>query len=516
MNFESVIVEGSSHASYYPGSTSINLKVIYDKQSRRIIGAQAVGQNEGVDKRLDVISTAMAGKLTVDDLGHLDLAYAPPFGSARDVINTAGFAGRNNALGLINKVSVLNSANDALAPLVIDVRDELSHSVSPVPPKFLGGCDSADLINIPLEKIRGRLGDIIELTKSGRSVITVCNRGKLSYFASRILSDHGIKVESLSGGLTMLRNRYLDASAIVPTAVAKDEPGLLPRVHKSDVSKAVQVIESTEKLDVCGIACPGPIMAIRKRLPSLRPGSSLIVTASDEGFLNDFPAFCRMNNLEVVSVSKKSGLVTGILKVPGVQSNDRPQDFSDKQSDSKRKEGDVPVPIANNTNDVAIVVFSGELDKVLAAFVIANGAVAMGGKVTMFFTFWGLNALKKSSDNVSKPGDAAVLSHSHKALMDEMLNLMLPKDANHLPLSHLNFGGFGQILMKNQMKSKHLPNLPDLMASAIASEKVRIVGCTMSMDAFGINKSELISSTELGGVADFLEAAARAKTTLFI
>ena len=146
-------ITGPSHASYYPGSHPVTLKTVFDKESGKLLGAQAVGGLDGVDKRLDVMATALAGGLHINDLAHLDLAYAPPFGSARDVINTAGFCGVNQREGMLKTVTSL-AAQDGVHPLVIDVRDATMAAVRPVPSLEDGGADACHVHNIPLEELR--------------------------------------------------------------------------------------------------------------------------------------------------------------------------------------------------------------------------------------------------------------------------------------------------------------------------------------------------------------------------
>ena len=151
------------------------------------------------------------------------------------------------------------------------------------------------------------------------------------------------------------------------------------------------------------------------------------------------------------------------------------------------------------------MVFSGELDKAMAALVIANGALAMGGKATLFFTFWGINILRKDSPPVI----------SDKGFMDKMFGWMLPRGVNKLPLSNMHMGGMGTKMMKDRMRDKQLPNLPDLLQSAVEGG-ARLVVCNMSMEAMGLRKEELIDGIEFGGVAEFLGASSASGTNLFI
>lgn len=179
--YQTVTVNGSSHASYFPGAETITLKLLWSPEDGRVLGAQASGR-DGVDKRLDVIATALRGKLTIDDLAHLELAYAPPFGNAKDVINVAGFAAGNIRDGLLHPVPDLASAGAQ----IIDVRPAASAAKLPVP----------GAKNIPLPQLRQRLDEI----DKSQPVFTVCQMGKTSYFAARILANHGFDARSILGG----------------------------------------------------------------------------------------------------------------------------------------------------------------------------------------------------------------------------------------------------------------------------------------------------------------------------
>ncbi len=179
--YQTITVNGSSHASYYPGSETITLKLLWSPDDGRVLGAQACGKG-GVDKRLDVIATAIRGRLTIDDLAHLELAYAPPFGSAKDVINVAGFAAGNLRDGLLVPVASLADAGAQ----VVDVRPAATAAKKPVP----------GARNIPLAELRSRLN---ELDRT-QPVFTICQMGKTSYFAARILANHGFDARSILGG----------------------------------------------------------------------------------------------------------------------------------------------------------------------------------------------------------------------------------------------------------------------------------------------------------------------------
>jgi NADPH-dependent 2,4-dienoyl-CoA reductase/sulfur reductase-like enzyme/rhodanese-related sulfurtransferase len=182
--FETVSVNDSHHASYYPGARPMTLKIIWEPTSGRLLGAQVCGY-EGIDKRLDVLSTAIVAQMTVEDLCHLELAYAPPFGSAKDVINLAGFAACNRRDGLV--VHTCDLPSDPQVQ-VVDVRGKALSEAFPVPGKA---------INIPFLSLRASL----DMLDRSRPVVTVCAFGKMSYFAARVLSQQGFDVASFSGGI---------------------------------------------------------------------------------------------------------------------------------------------------------------------------------------------------------------------------------------------------------------------------------------------------------------------------
>lgn len=151
-----------------------------------------------------------------------------------------------------------------------------------------------------------------------------------------------------------------------------------------------------------------------------------------------------------------------------------------------------------------IIMFSGDLDKAMASLIIANGAAAMGDDVTIFYTFWGLNVLRKAQKIKVK-----------KEFMENMFGFMMPRGAEKLGLSKMNFGGAGTAMMKSIMKKKNVNSLPQLLESAQAMG-VKMIACTMSMDVMGIKKEELIEGVELAGVATYLGEADNANVNLFI
>ncbi len=158
-----------------------------------------------------------------------------------------------------------------------------------------------------------------------------------------------------------------------------------------------------------------------------------------------------------------------------------------------------------STDKKTIIVFSGDLDRVLAAFVIANGAAAMDDQVTMFFTFWGLNALRRP-EKVASRG---------RTLIQRGFAWMMPRGPERLPLSKMNMGGAGPRLMKRAMRHANVMSLPDLIATA-REQGVKLVACTMSMDVMGLTKDDLVDGVEFAGVASYLGDADQANVNLFI
>ena len=151
-----------------------------------------------------------------------------------------------------------------------------------------------------------------------------------------------------------------------------------------------------------------------------------------------------------------------------------------------------------------IIVFSGDLDKVLAGFVLATGAAAAGLETSMFFTFWGLSALKKKQ-----------AAAGQKNLMEKMFSVMTPGSSEALGTSKMNFFGMGAVMLRKRMKDKEIASLEELMGLA-RELNVKMIACTMSMDAMGVSKDELLDDLTYGGVATYMADAVRSRVTLFI
>lgn len=445
--YQTATITADSHASYYPGGFPITLKITYDPETGRLFGAQAVGI-DGVDKRIDAIAAAISGKLTIDDLSLMQLCYSPPFGSARDVVNIAGLAARNIRENLVTPAYTLSHQENGIT---LDVRPEMVAKLSPI----------NGAINIPYAELAQRSSELDQ----EKPLLAVCNLGKTSYFASRILRSIGFSVSSLVGGLRVHR---------------KPTPALQTSSHLNSNS-APKDGQSSFELDCSGLCCPGPLLKLKEALDK-HPGSICHVTSTDAGFEADIQAFANSKGFKILSLATERGTTKASIDFKSVQ----------LPTQTTRRQG------------ATLVVFSQDMDKILGAFVIANGAAALGGEVTMFFTFWGINALRRSPAPATK-----------KSFIDWAFGWMMPCGKDSLPLSNMNFGGLGALLMKYTMKQKSLPNLAQLMMQA-KDLKIKLVACTMSMEAMGIQKEELIEGVNLGGVAEYLSAAEQTGTNLFI
>jgi NADPH-dependent 2,4-dienoyl-CoA reductase/sulfur reductase-like enzyme/rhodanese-related sulfurtransferase len=191
--FETAVIHTAHHATYYPGASSISVKLVYERHGGRLLGAQVVG-GDGVDKRIDVLATALAGRMTVDDVAELDLAYAPPFGSARDPLVVAGSVAQNQISGNVNSITAeelheaLKSDSDIQ---LIDVRTAAEYSSRYIP----------ESTPIPIDELRDRIGEI----DIARPTVVCCGSGLRSYLACRILDAHGCHARNLSGGMQSWR-----------------------------------------------------------------------------------------------------------------------------------------------------------------------------------------------------------------------------------------------------------------------------------------------------------------------
>ena len=452
---------GASHAGYYPGAVPLSIKILFAPENGKLLGAQIVGFN-GVDKRIEMLAQVIQRGGTVHDLAELEHAYAPPYSSAKDPVNMAGFVAEN----ILNKKSQIIQWRE-LAELPadtirIDVRTHDEYKLGTIP----------GFINIPVDELREHLD---ELPKE-KPIVVTCAVGLRGYLAYRILVQNGFKhVRNLSGG-------YKTWS--VATAPIKEIVSHKPEIPESTSYGNSDSQINLLKVDACGLMCPGPVMQLKKNYKALKIGEQLQITATDQAFGKDVTSWCKMTGAELVALENKNGVVAATIR---------------------KQEKTASCEISrNNADNKTLIVFSDDLDKALASFVIANGAASTGKKVTMFFTFWGLNVIKKQH----KPTVT-------KDIFGKMFGWMLPTHSGKLKLSKMNMGGAGSWMMRLIMKRKRIDSLESLIQQAI-DNGVEMIACTMSMDVMGVQKEELMDNVTLGGVASYLERAEEANVNLFI
>ena len=460
-DYETLIITQNSHAGYYPGAVPLTMKVIFRCADGKLLGAQIVGR-DGVDKRIDTLGVALRFGATTDDLKDLELAYAPPYSSAKDPVNMAGFVAENIRTGMV-KIAEADETENA-DTVLLDVREEAETMAVAIP----------NAVNIPLGKLRENL-DKLDRSKK---IIVFCAIGVRAYNGARILMQNGFEnVKIYPGGV-----RFYEANHPVTEEPACERIEIVeeqPKMKPTDNVKKV-------RLDCCGMQCPGPIMEVFKSVKSMNDGEILEVTASDPGFAKDVVSWCRRTGNTLISNEEKNGEYTATIQRG---TNAAPKAVAQTAAPDKGK---------------TIIVFDGDMDKVLASFVIANGALAMGRPVTMFFTFWGLTALRR--DNKVK---------LKKNFMEKMFGAMLPRGSKKLKLSKMNMGGMGTAMMKKIMKDKNIDSLEDMMKKAMENG-VKIIACSMSMDVMGIRAEELIDGVEIGGVGTYLGDAEESDVNLFI
>lgn len=471
MAYEKVYVHPSSHAGYYPGSSAVSLKLLFAPDTGKILGAQAVG-TKGIDKRIDVLAVALRAGMTVYDLEDLELSYAPPYGSAKDVINYAGFTAANALRGDVKLCHSPAMDAPAANQLLLDVRTPAEVEAGTI----------AGARNIPLDELRPRLSEL----PRDKELLVFCQQGLRGYLACRILSQNGFACRNLTGGYKTYRAATDRGFATpAPAACGACNAPKDGRHANEAAPNAATHAAPVRTVDATGLQCPGPIMKLKEAMGDLKAGQAVTVLASDCAFSADVKGWCHSTGNELVSVESAGGNVraTVLKKSPAP---------AGKPAETK------------SMNNKTIVVFSNDLDKVMAAFIIANGAAAMGSQVTLFFTFWGLNVLRKREG-------AAV----HKTLIERMFGWMMPRGPDKLTLSKMHMGGMGTRMMKGVMARKNIPALGELIQSARAAG-VRLVACSMSMDVMGIRAEELTEGVELGGVAMYLDQAEQGNVNLFI
>src|SRR5574344_1212255 len=463
IKYESVIIERNQHAGYYPDASLVTFKLVFDPKTQKILCAQAVGL-DGVEKRIDIIATAIKGGLKVQDLTELELSYAPPYGTAKDIVNIAGYASLNLLEGKFKQVSLKNLDTEKKDAILIDSRTPLEYSME----HFDGA------INIPFVTLRDNLDKLPK--DKNQKMIVYCNVGMTAYMWIRVLVNLVYtNLYNVEGGMRLYKlmhqhdNDHFDS--------INNNKGNDKVMNDSINYKMIEV-------DCTGLQCPGPIMEASNAINKLNVGERMKITASDCGFTSDIDLLCKSTGNTLISNENKDGKIVAVIE--------KGQSIIQKSN------------VANTNGGTTIVLFSGDMDKALASLIIAQGTRAMGKPATVFCTFWGLNLLRKPKSPKVK-----------KSFIEKMFGIMMPKGAKKFKLSKMNMCGMGSKMMRGVMKNKNVPVLEEQLENA-KKAGVRFLACTMSMDIMGIKKEELIDGIEYVGVATYLSECQNASTTLFI
>jgi peroxiredoxin family protein/rhodanese-related sulfurtransferase/TusA-related sulfurtransferase len=305
-------------------------------------------------------------------------------------------------------------------------------------------------INIPFSRISK---DLDKLPKE-KPVYVICRTGNFSQEVTEILCDRGYEAYNIEGGFEAYQ-RYLTAHPV--------------------------------EVDAKGLKCPGPIVSVADVIGNIPSGQRIHVEATEDAFLSDIKVWCQRTGNQLVSLDNANGVIEAVIE--------KKQGIGQKNAENLEN---------TRYHGKNFVVFSGDLDKTIAAFIMANGAAAMGRDVTIFFTFWGLNILRKPKKVRVK-----------KNIVEKMFGFMMPRGTHKLGLSRMNMGGMGAKMIRWIMKEHNIQSLEELIRQAI-EHGVRLIACQMSMEIMGIRKEELIDGVELGGVATFLGAGELSGMSLFI
>lgn len=468
ISYASSTTHSASHASYYPDALPLTIKLTFDPVSGKLYGAQCVGY-DGVDKRIDQIALLIKRGGTVYDLQQVEHTYAPPFSSAKDPIAIAGYVAGNVISGAMPVTTWRQVAGmDRSEALFLDVRTREEFAFGSIP----------DAMNIPLDELRGRIDEL----PRDKDIHLYCAIGLRGYLALKILMGCGFtRVTNLSGGY----KTYATATAPIVSAMASASSCCTADVDTQRVdTKCAGGQVKTVKIDACGLQCPGPVMKIKQAIDSISEGERIEMVATDAGFSRDAQAWCNTTGNRLISNSESKGKYTVVIEKGSPKACEKAAPGGGKAK--------------------TLIMFSDDLDKALATFVLANGAAATGQKVSIFFTFWGLNVIKKT-----------VKPKVKKDFFGRMFSLMLPSSSLRLHLSKMSMLGVGDRMMRHIMKHKGIDSLESLRQQAV-DNGVEFIACQMSMDVMGVQREELLDNVTVGGVATYMERAEEANVNLFV
>lgn len=329
---------------------------------------------------------------------------------------------------------------------LLDVREDFEYD--------LGHIKDATLISVNV------LQEKLEKLPKNKPIYVYCRSGNRSEKAVNLLREKGFDAVNLTGGYASYTGIY--------------------RQEK----KEGEIDPNRVKVEASGMQCPGPLLKVTEVMDGLKVGEQMEITVTDFGFCADIEAWAKQMGHTVLKNEQKTDRVVVVLE----------------KNEPATQEG----KLVETKNGATMVVFSGDLDKALASFIIASGAKSMGKDVTMFFTFWGLNILKDpNAPKVKKTG------------LDKIFSKMMPKSASKLPISKMNTLGLGSKMIQKVMRDKRVDALTEMIDKA---EKlgIKMVACSMSMDVMAIDRSELFPFVEVAGVGAYLGDAEESNLNLFI
>ncbi len=330
---------------------------------------------------------------------------------------------------------------------LIDVREMSEYD--------LGHINNAQ--NFPLSTIESKYPE------DDKTYYIYCKSGGRSQQASQYLANQGYDIVNLDDGYTAFADKNIS----------------LPE-EQTDM----KIQNDRKVINYSGMQCPGPIVNLNMEVQQLEVGKQIEVKVTDFGFYSDVKSWAAQTGHAIVDLEQKADHVKAIVQ--------------------KEPQNNKDMKVTETANGTTIVLFSGELDKAIAALIIANGAKAAGREVSIFFTFWGLNALKHNNKvKVKKQG------------IEKLFDLFLPNTPENMPISKMNMFGLGNLMMRFIMKKKNVDTLPSLMNQAIKQD-IRLMACTMSMDVMGIKKEELRKEADFVGVGTYIGETQKAAHNLFI
>ena len=306
-DYYSILINQKSHAGYYPGATPITLKMLFDGNGK-ILGSQVVGQ-EGVDKKIDILATIIRLGGTIYELEELELAYAPPFSSAKDAVNMLGFVAENVLQGLVtftewDEIDQLDLQTEDT--IILDVTEDIERYVYSIPNSY----------HIPLGQLRTRMN---ELNRQSQ-IIVYCAIGVRSYNAARILMQNGFeRVTVLSGGTAFYKSMHYDCEVKAASIDTAEKEVQQEEVQQEEVKQ--EQMKKMQILNCSGLQCPGPIIKVNEAMSGMKDKEMIQISATDMGFASDVKAWCKRTGNTFVT-EERSGQENLVTIQKGLVEND--------------------------------------------------------------------------------------------------------------------------------------------------------------------------------------------------